>query len=346
MSRIEAEKALSEAEALLTTRKLRAALLAFDAAERLGAEPDRCCAGRWMTWMLKGEFRAAWRESDAIRALGLPDEHRFWQGEPIAGKRVIVRSLHGYGDAVQMLRYAPALRALAASVVFEVAPDLLDLARCCAGVTEVITWGEDAPATPPAWDVQVEITELPYLFRTIAADLPVASGYVEVPASAVQAAAKAMGPRNGLRVGLCSAASDWDPKRSLPPAALEELLATPGVEWWSMDRTGGLSGDARLRSVRAVCGDGLLPLAAAVSQLDLVITVDTLAAHLAGAMGRPVLLMLQYAADWRWMTERKDSPWYPGMRLFRQPEVGAWAPVLQAVGRVLAERAGSAGTPA
>ena len=92
---------------------------------------------------------SAWRESDAIRRRGAPDPHRFWNGEDIRGKRVIVRCLHGFGDAVQFLRYAPALRALAANVMFEVAPRFVELARCFDGVDHVITWGEDAPVNRP-----------------------------------------------------------------------------------------------------------------------------------------------------------------------------------------------------
>ncbi len=340
-SKAQSARALADAEALLTRRELRRALLAFDEAERTGAAPDRCSAGRWMVWMLCGEYRSAWRESDRIRQLAVPDPHRFWLGEPIAGRRLVVRALHGYGDAVQMLRYAPALGALASEVTYEVAPDLVELARCFNGVRadtetdrparEVITWGEDAPATPPEFDVQVEVMELPYLFRTSMPELPLAERYLRLPAEALAHAATGIGPRAGKpRVGLVSASSDWDPLRTIPAAALDGLLRVP-ADWWSMDREAGLRGDPRLRHVREELGDGVLALAAAIATLDLVITVDTLAAHLAGALGRPVFLLLQHAADWRWMTARDDSPWYPGMKLFRQSTPGDWDSVLTAV---------------
>jgi hypothetical protein len=140
-----------------------------------------------------------------------------------------------------------------------------------------------------------------------------------------------MGECEGPRIGLCSTASDWDARRSVPLPELEPLLAGIDVEWWCLDRTGGTRGDERLRNVRDECGDGLMMLAAAIAQFDMVVTVDTLAAHLAGAMGKPVWLMLQHAADWRWMVNRFDSPWYPSMKLFRQQVPGDWSGVVAQV---------------
>src|SRR4051794_37317355 len=108
-----AEKMLLDAEERLDARDLAAAVDKFYAAEALGADADRCSAGRWMTSMLRGDFASAWSESDAIRRRGTVDPHRFWNGEEIRGKRLMVRCLHGFGDAVQFLRYAPALQSLA-----------------------------------------------------------------------------------------------------------------------------------------------------------------------------------------------------------------------------------------
>ncbi|HKO17371.1 MAG TPA: hypothetical protein VJU82_00640, partial [Acidobacteriaceae bacterium] len=150
------EEALRYAEWLLECRKLAHAVPALNCAELRGASPDRCSAGRWLAAMLRGDFPAAWVESDAIRSRGAPDLNRFWQGEDIRGKRVIVRCLHGFGDAVQFLRFAPMLRALVSKLIVEVPPAMSEIARCFQGVDSVITWGEQAPAVPPQWDVQVE----------------------------------------------------------------------------------------------------------------------------------------------------------------------------------------------
>src|SRR5437763_10489031 len=123
-----AEKMLLEAEELLDARDLAAAVDKFTAAEGLKADADRCSAGRWMASMLCGDFASAWRESDAIRRRGAPDSQRFWNGEEIRGKRLMVRCLHGFGDPVQFLRYAPALQSLARQVVFEVPARYIQLA--------------------------------------------------------------------------------------------------------------------------------------------------------------------------------------------------------------------------
>ncbi len=333
---------LTLAETLLSERKLNDVRVAFAHAEAAGADRDRCCAGRWTAAMLEGRFQAAWRESDTIRRRNAPDPNRYWQGEDLRDARVMVRCLHGLGDAVQMFRYAPLLRDVASQIIFEVPPRLLPLAPFFHEVTEVITWGEHAPVPPPAWDVQIEIMELPYVFRTRVQDLPLASNYLRPPDLQVVAARHAMGEaRHGRpRIGLVWAAGGWNPQRSVPLAELQRILEDledHTAEFWSLqgDAVAGdgepLVASGRLRHATRTCGDGLLPLAASIANLDLVITVDTLAAHLAGAMGKPAWVLLEYAADWRWMVQREDSPWYPNTRLFRQPSPGDWRGAVHAV---------------
>lgn len=335
MAGVEAE--LRSAEALLARRDLAKARDAFDHAQRAGADLDACGAGRWMASMLAGDFAAAWREGDVIRTRGTPDRHRFWKGEDLRQKRVIVRCLHGFGDTVQMLAYAPALQKLAAKVVWEVPPRLLPVASFFEGVTDVVSWGDHAPARLPEWDVQVEVTELPYVFRTELADLPVAMGYLRLPRPELAAAALAMGARTKPKVGVVWACGDWNPSRNVPLPLLEPLLRRPELEWWNLQGAAQAqeANGLPLRPALEICGDGLLTMAATIANLDLVLTPDTLAVHLAGAMGVPAWLMLQHEGDWRWMTERGDSPWYPSLRLFRQPAQGDWAAVLAEVEALL-----------
>jgi len=318
------------AEDMLLQRRLQEALEIFHEAEAIGAPADRCSSGRWMAAMLHGDFEAAWRESDAIRARGAPDPHRFWNGEDLRNACVIVRCLHGFGDAVQMLRYAPRLRQIAARVIFEVPPRMLPIASLFDGVAEVITWGEAAPEKLPEWDVQVEVTELPYLFRTTLDELPIGTNYLKLPDDTVRRAACAMGPAIRPRIGIVWASGEWNPERSIPLSLLEPMVRETSAEFWSLQGNVAAE-DARLwieagivRDATAICGDGLVALSATIANLDLVITVDTLAAHLAGALGRPTWVMLQHAADWRWMTAREDCPWYPTLRLFRQPTPVDW----------------------
>lgn len=319
---------LHHAEGLLDRRKILAALAYFHRAEAAGASADRCAAGRWMAHMLAGDFAAAWGESDAIRKRGAADPHRFWNGESPEDKRMMVRCLHGYGDTVQFLRYAPRLKSLASRLIVQVAPRMVELTRCLECVDEVITWGAGAPATPPAWDVQVEVMELPYLFRTVRGDLPLAVNYLQLPQRR-DSIKKSSGPA----IGLVWAAGEWNPGRSVPFSLLQPLLQTPGCEWWNLQ-----GGHAReLWEGGARCGEGIMELASTIAQLDLVITVDTLAAHLAGAMGKPAWVLLQHAADWRWMDGHSHSPWYPSLRLFRQPRPGDWESTVRAVQRELQE---------
>lgn len=324
---------LQHAEALLAARNENS-LAAFYSAEVAGADPDRCAAGRWTAQMLKGDFGSAWIECDTIRYRAAPDPHRFWDGQPIDGRKVIVRCLHGLGDAIQFLRYMPRLRARASSVVVEVPPGLYQLASCIEDIGEAITWGKLAPSVPVHWDVQMEVMELPYIFRTSLYELPIASNYLRIPESLRSPIASI--PSLYPRVGIVWAAGGWNPARSLPFSHVRRLLAKSDCEFWSLQ---GGSPNAEWLSLPpsdkfrdgAEFGRGLLRLATLVYKLDLVITVDTLAAHLAGAMGKPTWVLLNHAADWRWLTNRNDSPWYPSARLFRQPTPGNWETLIDVV---------------
>jgi hypothetical protein len=181
------------------------------------------------------------------------------------------------------------------------------------------------------------VTELPYLFRTTLNDLPITTHYLDLPGANVQQAADAMGPLTKPRIGLVWAGGQWNPERSIPIGLLDPIISEADVEFWSLQ--GDVAADdanpwidtGMVRDATAICGDGLVVLAATIANLDLVITVDTLAAHLAGALGKPAWVMLQYAADWRWMTARDDTPWYPSVRLFRQPKPGDWSGTVGAV---------------
>ena len=328
------------AEDLLQARSVGGALGAFDRAEGHGASPDRCAAGRWMAHMFAGSFEQAWQESDAIRARGGPDPLRFWQGEDLANQRVILRCLHGLGDAIQMLRFLPSLRERCGSLQVELPPALCEVASSFHAMPEWFTWGADAPAESPVFDAQIEIQELPYFFRVTQTDLQrLHEPYVVAPAG-IAACVAAQWPASHLpQIGLVWAASDWDLSRCLPFEFVTMLATIPGAMFWNMqggaerargDEVGGMC-DARL------CGGGLANYAAVLSRLDLLITVDTMAAHLAGAMGKPAWVLLQAEADWRWMLDREDSPWYPSLRLWRQRTQGDWAELAARVRATLTE---------
>lgn len=354
---------LAQAEALLSARDTDAALAVYAEAERGCAEPDRLSGGRWMCHMLRGEYDLAWQESDAIRARGAVDPHRFWQGEAIDGRRVMLRCLHGYGDTVMYLRWLPLLRARASSVVVQVAPEMLPLLRAMvAGMqrtypnddeavvrvghpmeeacpVSVVSWTAEGETDRAMWEVQVECAELPYLFRATPAALPAPVRMVFREA-VLHGVRGRLGVRMKPRVGLVWTGSSYDAARSIPFARVRVLLGNHAVEFWSLqapENNAEWERYAREREWRArtfYAGEdraGIAEMAAFASEMDVVITIDTLAAHVAGSLGLPVWVLLKREADWRWMLEREDTPWYPTMRLFRQSEARDWSGPLERV---------------
>jgi len=339
---------------LLNDRRLDEAAVALDGVEAAGADANECAGARWFLAMLRGNFEVAWCASDRIRAQGRPDPHRFWQGESIRGKRVMIRCLHGFGDAVQMLRLLPMVREQAAYVVVQTAPALAPLVRCLRGADAVISWAEEAEvqSPEPPWEVQVEVMELPYLLRLRVEQLPYVRRYLELPVEACRRALEhlradeEMSGGRPFRVGVVWAAGGWNPTRSIPVTDLAELIPLAGegrVAFWSLQGPGA-SGEARSLFEEGTLRDGsratagVVALAASIAAMDLVITVDTFAAHVAGALGVPVWVLLEERADWRWMHARLDSPWYPSVRLFRCGAGETWPELVRRVRQELAAR--------
>ena len=311
------------AELALSGRKLTEAAKLYSLAESGGYDPDACAAGRWLCHTLRGDFLTAWGESDAIELRGKPDPNRFWNGQPLDGQRVLIRCLHGLGDTIQFVRYLPRLRQIAAKVTLESQPALKPLLLLSGLADHVITWGE----AEGDWDQQVEIVELPRIFRTTVETIPSRIPYLTVPPEPPLASSP-------LRVALVWAASAYDISRSVPFSLLSRLCHLPGIEFFSLqageERAELAQCGAPVRDLFEPSGS-ILAAAQRLMRMHLLITVDTMMAHLAGALGLPVWTLLPAQADWRWMLERRDSPWYPSMRLFRQPEPGSWEPVLHQV---------------
>lgn len=311
--------------------RIRDAIGLYDMAECDGYDADACAGARWMCHMLLGNFEQAWCESDAISMRGQPDAHRFWDGKPFEGRRVLIRCLHGLGDSIQFIRYAPLIRERARFLAIEAQPAMKRLIEESRLADQVITWGE----AEPRWDQQIEVVELPRVFRTNEASIPNGVPYLHVPS------APAIAPYDGsrpLRVGIVWASSAYNAERSMKLEHMAPLFETPGVEFFSLqageERCELDACAARVENLfdGSMC---LLEAAAKLKRLDLLIAVDTMMAHLAGALARPVWTLLPFHCDWRWMMDRQDSPWYPTMRLFRQREPGAWNPVVDAAARSL-----------
>lgn len=279
--------------------------------------------------MLRGDFEAAWRESDRIAARRRPDPNRFWDGAPIDGRSVIVRCLHGLGDTLQFVRYVQLIRRQARTVTIEAQPALKDLLGQLKIADGVITWGE----AEPFWNQQIEIVELPRVFRTTLETIPCFVPYLDV---AGETTAPLVRPAEDgrLRIGLVWASGGHNLARCIPLRQMNTLFAISGVCFYSLQAPPERQELSPWASQIADVYDwAASPLQAArtLKSIDLLVTVDTMMAHLAGALGRPVWMLIPFACDWRWMLDRTDSAWYPSMRIFRQPRPGDWASVIASV---------------
>jgi hypothetical protein len=296
--------------------------------------------------MMLGRFDLAWQETDRTEARRkahresrehLPLHMRcVWNGKPVADKRVLVRCYHGLGDTIQFVRYIPMLRGVASAVVLQTQTALMPLIGSVDGINGMVTLDDASGAAPDA-DVDVELMELPYIFRTSIHRIPAAIPYLHVPAAKVKAR-RAELEKAGLKpevlnVGLVWSSGGWNTDRDVDLAELSHLARIPGVQWFSLQRGEAVEQLRKLESIVSAereCST-VLDTAATILNLDLIISVDTMVAHLAGALGKPVWLLLPFSADWRWMADREDSPWYPTMRLFRQARRGDWKRVVERV---------------
>ena len=292
--------------------------------------------------MRRGDFAGAWAISDRIltrRGAANDSDHTLprhlqsiWDGRPLADRHVLIRCYHGLGDTIQFIRFAKPLRAIAREVSVWVQPPLMPLAANVAGVDRVLPLHDGAPGI--AYDVDIEVMELAHALRAAPAALAQNVPYIRPPERNIQ---KHAGGR--MRVGLIWAvAGTWMPERSLRFAALAPLFDVPGIELIVLQR-GPAAKEVRGFPIRDLGNDDIEVFAATLAALDLLICIDTFGAHLAGAMGVPVWLMLPAECDWRWMSTGRTSPWYPSMRLYRQPRPGDWASVVGEIARDLAREA-------
>ncbi|HEX2079968.1 MAG TPA: glycosyltransferase family 9 protein [Longimicrobium sp.] len=290
----------------------------------------------WMRHMRAGEWEAAWRVSDRVLAsrAGEPcwhlprHEQWVWDGTPLDGKRVLVRCYHGLGDTLQFIRYAPLVKRIAAEVAVWAQPALLPLLRTARGIDRLLPLHEGHVAFE--YDADVEVMELPHVFRTTPDTVPADVPYLHADPAPLRTSGT-------LAVGIAWKAGDWDERRNVPYPLLAPLAEIPGVELHVLQRGSGLA--EREPGFGVLSGsDDPLEAARVMRALDLVVSVDSMPAHLAGALGVPVWTLLHADPDWRWMLGRDDSPWYPTMRLFRQARAGEWEPVLARVAEELSAK--------
>ncbi len=307
--------------------------------------------GLAMTLLGRGDLAAGfeayewrWQTPQAIAAQRDLDRPQ-WRGEPASGKTLLIHVEGGFGDTLQFCRYAPLAAARGLRVVLEAQAPLLRLLRTLDGVDRLVPLGEP----PGDFDLHCPMLSLPFAFRTTLAHVPAAPSYLRADAAstaAMRVRLDALEPvrttegARPVRVGVVWAGDPGrrvramaavDGRRSMAPELLAPLFAVPGVRFFSLQKDGPAA-PASFGLIDLMTGmDDFADTAALVSQLDLVISVDTAVAHLAAALGRPVWLMDRHDHCWRWLDGRADSPWYPALRITRQERPGDWAGVVAAI---------------
>ncbi len=328
--------------------RLEEALACYRQALRLDPHSAATQYNRALALLQAGDYARGWPayEWRWKRKKAKPRTFRepAWDGGPLAGRTILLWCEQGLGDALQFVRYAPRVKARGAAVVLECPGYLLPLLSTCPGVDRLVAEG----AAPPPFDVQVPLMSLPGLLGTTLATVPAAVPYLSADPARVERWGQQLRATGAFTVGVVWQGNpyhQWDRHRSAPLAAFAPLAAVEGVRLVSLQRVHGLEQLGRLGGRFAVAelagefdgpGAAFLDTAAVMAGLDLVVSVDTAAAHLAGALGVPAWVALAAVADWRWLVGREDTPWYPTLRLFRQAAPGDWPGVF---GRMAAELA-------
>lgn len=304
--------------------------------------------------LLKGDLFEGWREHEWRWRRGEMEasQHGFsapqWNGSPLDGRTILLRTEQGIGDAIQFLRYVPMVKAAGAGrVILECEKKLHVLFGSAEGVDELVAKGERLPP----FDYHVPLGSLPLVFGTVPDTIPAPIRYLAAEPARISAWGARLASLPRPRVGLCWQGNSHykgDRLRSIPLATLAPLLLAASGSFVNLHRgigedqieMSGLAGRLTVFPDMDGGGQAFTDTAAIIENLDLVITSDTSIAHLAGALGRPTWTMLPFAPDWRWQLNRENSPWYPTMRLFRQRISGDWADVVARLSQAFVEMFG------
>jgi tetratricopeptide (TPR) repeat protein len=331
------------------------ALESFQQALTVWPDFAACHVNRAFLLLLTGHFAEGWREAewrrkkDTWTARSLPGSE--WTWGDAAARRVLFYSEQGLGDTIQFSRFACAVAASGKEAFLEVQPSLVGLLGGLKGV-RVIGRG----VTPPEHDAELPLMSLPHVLGTTPETIPRDVPYLFAEPARAAAWAKRL-PAGQFRVGIVwqgNSTADIDIGRSMPLSSFAPLCHIPRVTLISLQKYDGVEQLAQLPPGMSVetlgeeldAGpDAFVDTAAVMMNLDLVITSDTAAAHLAGALGRPVWIVLKHVPDWRWLMDRGDTPWYPTARLFRQARRDDWEEVFERIAGELARAAAAKTTP-
>jgi Flp pilus assembly protein TadD len=326
---------------LLMQLRPKEAVPCFQQALRL--KPDLADAHLTLgtSYLLLGNFERGWPEYEWRMKFQqvAPGPAPRWDGGSLTGKTIVLHAEQGAGDNIQFIRYAAVVKERGATVVFDCYPSLCGVLASCPGIDHLVPRG----GVLPAGDVQAPLLSLPGLCGTTLASVPARIPYLIADRGCVKAWQDRLAVFPGFKVGICwqgTPTYKYDKHRSVPLTQFAPLTEVPGLrlvclqqgagrEQW--DQLPGQWPSIELPKRPEEPAQAWMDSAALICALDLVITVDTAVAHLAGALGVPVWVALPFAPDWRWLLERDDSPWYPSMRLFRQSRPGDWPGVFQRI---------------
>ena len=325
--------------ALITRLRFDEALACYQEALRIQPDHPRAHWNRALVLLLLGDFERGWDEYEwrwkQKRIQAPTSTQPQWDGSPLSGQTILLHAEQGLGDTLQFLRYAPSVKQAGGTVIVQCQERLLPLVEGLPGVDQWVVAGEELPA----FDVHAPLLSLPGIFRTELSSIP-----EPVRLQADPARVEFWRSRLPERaVGISWAGSHThkrDRDRSMPFACLAPLSQVPGLKLVSLQRGPEMddlkTAPAGLDIVNPEQeAQSMADTAAIIANLDLVITVDTMLAHLAASLGKPVWNLLSHLPDWRWLLERTDTPWYPGMRLWRQPRPDDWDGVVKELVKAL-----------
>jgi tetratricopeptide (TPR) repeat protein len=328
--------------ALRAQGKLDEAMAVYQQLVEQSPDSPEAHMSRALVWLLLGDYERGWPEYEwrwkTKEFAGPPLEKPKWNGTDLTGKTILLTAEQGMGDVIQFARYAPLVKARGGEVIVACPKKLIPLLQTCAGIDSLTAQGEPLPE----YDLHASLMSLPAILGTTLATVPSKVPYLSADRALVERWRSDLAEFPGFKIGIAWQGNPQhrgDRQRSIPLSAFEPLAKLSGVHLISLQKG---SGTEQLAAVaerfpvidlgnRLDTGDAaFLDTAAVLFSLDLVITIDTSLAHLASALARPAWIALGCgSADWRWLLQRDDSPWYPTLRLFRQRRAGDWREVIE-----------------
>lgn len=339
--------------ALLGLGRLDEAVASYEEAIALDPEFAEAHFNMGRLYLLMGRLKEGWKEYGWRRQVAefnhaqRPYAEPVWDGGDPDGKTLFFYPEQGLGDLLQFVRYLPLVAARGGQVILEMPTQMARLFEGFDGAHTLVPSG----ATRPDFDCHASLLDLPGIMGTTLENIPAPANYITSDADLTSAWAKRLGPWQDFRIGLVWAGNpdnSENARRSIDPGLLKPLIQIPGVSIYSLQV--GRDGEAK-----AVFGGSVTDLApelkdfadtaAVIRNLDLVVSVDTAVAHLAGALGHPAWTPLAFVPDWRWLLDRDDCPWYPSMRLFRQKTAGDWPSVIKRLSAAIIKQAANKPAP-